>query len=258
MFQIPYKLVNGIMLIPVTANGKEGFFAFDTGAMQTAVNRAHFPEMQGEHIGIAKYSAGVKKASAAEGILDTLRFSGIERSKMPVLIMDLMYVENALKAAMPDLAFLGTLGIDVIRNYTVLLDYRAPEIILDPERGFEHQSTIPLNCEKLPVIEVEAANRTCSFVLDTGANTCLLGQSFQNDPQLIPVSKTPNAVTVPMVRVGGNEYAHITAVISDISVIQKKVPVEGVIGYQVLSPQRSILDFRNHQLLMETVQEHEG
>ena len=49
MLKIPYKLVSGIMLIQVTANGKEGFFAFDTGAMQTAVNKAHFPEMQGEH-----------------------------------------------------------------------------------------------------------------------------------------------------------------------------------------------------------------
>ena len=34
-----------------------------------------------------------------------------------------------------------------------------------------------------------------------------------------------------------------------------KVPVEGVIGYQVLSPQRSVLDFKNHQRIMEKRQE---
>ena len=50
MLKIPYKLVDGIMLVSVTANGKEGFFAFDTGAMETAVNRAYFPEMQGERV----------------------------------------------------------------------------------------------------------------------------------------------------------------------------------------------------------------
>ena len=44
MIKIPYKLVNGIMLIPATANDKEGFFAFDTGAMQTAINKAYFQE----------------------------------------------------------------------------------------------------------------------------------------------------------------------------------------------------------------------
>lgn len=143
MLKIPYKLVDGIMLVSVTANGKEGFFAFDTGAMETAVNRAYFPEMQGEHIDIAKFSEGVKKSSADEGILDTLRFADGERSNMPVLIMDLMYVENALKPAMPDLKFLGTLGIDVIQSYTVLLDYNAAEITLDPEYGFEAQMASP-------------------------------------------------------------------------------------------------------------------
>lgn len=254
MFKIPFKLVAGIMLIPVTANEKEGFFAFDTGAVQTAVNKAHFQKIQGECTDIAKYSEGVKKASAAKGILNTLRFSDVECSNMPVLIMDLMYVENALKAAMPDVKFLGTLGIDVIRNYTVLLDYNTTEIILDPEYDFESQLMIPMRYVNLPVIEVEVANRTCDFVLDTGANTCLLGQSFQNDPQLIPASQTPNIVTVPVVRVGENRYENITAVVSDISAIQKKVPVEGVIGYQVLSPQRSVLDFKNHMLIMEKTQ----
>ena len=251
MFRIPYKLVGGIMLIPVTANGKEGFFAFDTGAMQTAVNKVYFPEMHGEHIGIAKFSGEVTKGSAAEGILDTLSFSDIERSNMPVLIMDLTYVENALKAAAPGLKFLGTLGIDVIKNYTVLLDYKAAEIILDPEYDFEAQTTVPMKFEKLPVIEVEAANRTCDFVLDTGASICLLGHDFRNDPQLIPASGTPNIVILPVVRVGKNEYEKIKAAISDISAIKKKVPVDGVIGYQILSPQRSVLDFKNHRLIME-------
>lgn len=251
MIKIPFKLADGIILISATANGKAGYFAFDTGAMQTAVNKAHFPEMQGEQIQIAKFTEGVQEASAAEGTFGTLRFSEIELSDLPVLIMDLMYVENALKDVMPDFIFLGTLGIDVIRNYTVLLDYQASEIILDPEHGFENQETIPMSCNKLPIIQVEAAGQVCDFVLDTGASFCLLGQGFQDIPQLLPSPETPNIVTVPVVRVGAREYKDITATVTNISAIQKKVPVEGVIGYQVLSPQRSILDFKNDRLLLE-------
>lgn len=254
MVKIPYKLIHGIMLIPVTANEREGYFAFDTGSMQTTINKAHFPEIQGEQVDIAKFSGEVKKDAANKGTLNALRFSDIECSNISVLIVDLMYVENALKAVMPDLNLLGTLGIDVIKDYTVLLDYNASEIILDPEHSFENQTVIPMKYEKLPIIEVEAANRTCSFVLDTGANTCLLGQKFQDDPQLAPVSKTSNLVTIPVVRVGKNEYPNITAAISNISAIQKSVPVEGVIGYQILSPQRSILDFKSNQLILEKPQ----
>lgn len=251
MLRIPYKLVNGILLIPVVANGKEGFFAFDTGAMQTAINRAHFPEMQGEQIDIAKFTEGVRKSTEAEGVLDSLCFAGTELSKLPVLIMDLMYVENPLKTLLPGLVFLGTLGIDVIRDHTVLLDYQASEIVLDPEEGFENAEEVLLECDNLPVIPVEVCGKTCDFVLDTGASICLLGQSFQDEGQLIPVSETPKIVTIPAVRVGGNEYKNVTATISDITAIRKRVDVEGVIGYQVLSQQRDVLDFGKGKLLME-------
>lgn len=251
MIKIPYKLANGIILVPAMANGQEGFFAFDTGAMQTAVNKAYFPELEGESIDIAKFSEEVKESTANKGVLNTLKISDIEKSDLPVLIMDLMYVENVLKNIMPELKLLGTLGIDVIGAYTVLLDYTAPEIILDPQDSFENQMTVPMSYEKLPVMQIEVANRVCDFVLDTGTNTCLLGQSFLNDPQLTPIPNMPNIVTIPSVRVGENEYENITAAISDISAIQRRVPVEGVIGYQVLSLQRSILDFQNQQLIME-------
>lgn len=254
MLKIPFKLVGGTMLISATANEKEGFFSFDTGEMQTAVNKAHFPEMQGENIPIAKFTEGVRESSAEEGTLHTLRVSEIERDDMPVLIMDLMYMENALKAIMPDVKFLGMLGIDVIKNYTVLLDYSAAEIILDPEQGFENQMVLPMKYENLPIVEVEVGNRTCDFVLDTGASMCLLGQSFQGDPQLLPGLGVTNYVTIPVVRVGENEYINIFAEIFDISAIKRKVPVEGIIGSQILSPQRSILDFKNQQLIMEKTQ----
>lgn len=252
MHTIPFTLVNGIILIPVIANEQTGYFAFDTGAMQTAVNKEYFAELQGEYINIGIFSEEVKGSVAYKGVLNSLRFFDIERVNFPVLIMDLMYVENILKTAMPELKLLGSLGIDVISNYTVLLDYNSSELILDPQHEFDGQVAVPMKFEKLPIIKIEAAERICDFVLDTGANTCLLGQSFLNEPRLKPVAEALNIVTIPVVRIGGNEYQNITAAISDISAIQKKVPIEGVIGYQMLSQQRTILDFRNHQLVLET------
>lgn len=253
MIKISYQLANGIILVPATANGQKGVFAFDTGAMQTAINKAYFTEIDGEHIDIAKFSEEVKESIADKGILNTLRISDIERSNIPVLIMDLMYVENVLKGVLPDLKLLGTLGIDVIGAYSVMLDYNASEIILDPTYEFENQISVPLKHEKLPIIQIEISSRRYDFVLDTGANTCLLGQSFRKEQFLVPAHETPNIVTIPTLRVGENEYQNTTAVISDISAIQKRVAVEGVIGYQILSQQRSVLDFKNQKLVMEKI-----
>lgn len=70
MQTIASRLIKGIMLLPATADGQEGYFAFDTGAMQTAVNRAYFPELQGDTIEIAKFTEGVKKTNAEGGHAD--------------------------------------------------------------------------------------------------------------------------------------------------------------------------------------------
>ena len=116
MQTIAFRLIKGIMLLPATADGQEGYFAFDTGAMQTAVNCAYFPELQGDTIEIAKFTEGVKKTNAEEGMLTTLNVAGIAREQLPVLLMDLMFVEKELKTVDPEIRFLGTMGIDVIRD----------------------------------------------------------------------------------------------------------------------------------------------
>ena len=253
MQTIVFRLVKGIMLIPATADGQEGYFAFDTGAMQTAVNRAYFPELQGNTIEIAKFTEGVKKTNAEEGMLTSLNVAGIAREQLPVL-MDLMYVEKELRTVDPEIRFLGTMGIDVIQAYNVLLDYEKQEIVLDPEQtDFASQRVAPMRLEKLPIIPVEIGGETMDFVLDTGASVCLLGERFRTMPGLTPVPDMPNVMMLPALTVAGKPYAQLMAVLSDITPIQQKVPVEGVIGYQVLSPQRSLLDFRGQRLLLEIV-----
>lgn len=251
MISVNCKIINGIILIPAQADGQSGCFAFDTGAMQTAVNKTYFKDIQGESVDIAKFSQEVVEDSANRGTLGSLVFSGVEKRGLPVLIMDLGYVENALKTIEPDIRFLGTLGIDVIRDYSVFVDYSAPELILNPEGAFEDCSEIPITLNKLPIISLEINGKECDFVLDTGANTCLLHKSFEGSPDIEPSSEQPGMVNVPAVRAGDREYESIAAVISDISAIREKVPAEGVIGYQILSCQRCILDFKDNRLLLE-------
>ncbi len=72
--------------------------------------------------------------------------------------------------------------------------------------------------------------------------------------RLLPLHNTEHDLRIVQALIWENEYPNITAVISNISAIQESVPVEGIIGYQILSPQRSILDFKNNQLILEKAQ----
>ncbi len=248
---IKFRLVSGIILIPATADGKGGYFAFDTGASRTAINKEYFPEFKGEEVEVVKFSEDVKKAGAIKGVLPLIKFSNVEIENKEVLIMDLMYVENALKQLVPNLVFLGSIGMDIIGNYNILLDYKNEEINLNPKIDFENKKVVSLEMDTLPIINLEILNKEYRFVLDTGANTCLLDESFKDNKDIVPKSEESSLLLIPCVNVSGLEFKEVSAVISDISSIKKKVNIDGVIGYQILSQNKTVLDFKNKCLIFE-------
>lgn len=44
--RLPFEVVSGIVLLNASINGKAGYMAFDTGAMQTCLNKTHFTEIE--------------------------------------------------------------------------------------------------------------------------------------------------------------------------------------------------------------------
>lgn len=88
------------------------------------------------------------------------------------------------------------------------------------------------------------------MILDTGANTCLLSGELSGKIETSPVPNSPGVCTIPLIKAGGREYVDVTAAFTDLSHIQKRVDVDGVIGYQILSKQLSLLDFPNGALYL--------
>ena len=251
--EIDFKLLQGIILVQATVNDEHGYLAFDTGAMQTALHRKYFSDIQGQELEIAKFSEGMKQDTATAVTIPSLSFSGVTLTDCNVMLMDLSYVEDTLAAFDPSLRLLGTMGIDIIRHFSVLLDYQEKRITLNPLRGFDQWICVPLRMEALPVIEIEIDGEQYRFVLDTGANTCLLGSELQGRLPTQAMDGAPNLFTIPSVSLQNRPYSNILSVFTDISAIQNKVSVDGVIGYQLLAPQRSYFDFMNQKLYLEEV-----
>lgn len=253
--EIDFKLLQGIILVQATVNDEQGYLAFDTGAMQTALHKKYFSDIQGKELEIAKFSEGIKSDTATEITIRKLSFSNVTLTDCNVILMDLSYVEDTLAAFDPSLRLLGTMGIDIIHNFSVMIDYEKNKITLNPSPscGFNKFTCVPLRMEALPVVEIEINGEQYNFVLDTGANTCLLGTALQNRFPVRPMDDTPNVFTIPSVSLQNRPYSDIVSVFTDISAIQKKVPVDGVIGYHILSPQRVYLDFSSQKLYLEEV-----
>lgn len=250
MRDITFKNLAGIILISARVNGIEGWVAFDTGAMQTALNKNYFLEFEGEAKKIARFDGEVATTGAMETHLREFSLDGITLDDLPVLLMDMAYVENSLRTLESELHFLGSVGIEVARKVPVLVDYERSTVTLDPVIDTKDAEKIPLSMEALPIIILELAGEPHRFVLDTGANTCLLSSELSGKINVSPVSESPGIYTIPLIKVGGREYADVSAVFTDLSHIQSRVNVDGVIGYQIISKQLSLLDFPNGALYL--------
>lgn len=251
--EIDFKLLNGIVLIPAAVNDKQGYLIFDTGAMKTGLHRKYFSDMKGKELEIAKFSGEMANDTATEVTVPNLSFSEVTLTDQNAMLMELSYVEDSLKGFDPDLRLLGTMGIDIIRNYSVLMDYGENKITLNTSCKFDKSNCVPLPMEALPVVEAEIDGGKYRFVLDTGANTCLLGNELQGKVPVQPLEGTPSVFKISSVSLQNRPYKDVTAVFTDISAIQSKVSVDGVIGYHILSAQRSFFDFSNQKLYLEKV-----
>ncbi len=250
MENIEFKNLAGIMLIPARANGVEGWFAFDTGAMQTSLNRSYFPELVGETKQVAIFDENVALSGAAETNLQELVFGNIAVNDLPVILMDMTYVETSLRTVEPDIRFLGSIGMEAFGNVPILLDYEHSKITAAPDIDTDGAEKFPLSMEALPVITLELAGESHRFVLDTGANTCLLSSELSGTITATPLPDSPGVYVISSVKAGTHQYQNVNAVFTDLSHIRDRVDVDGVIGYQILSPQLSLLDFPNAALYL--------
>lgn len=254
MEKIDFKNILGIILIEADAGDVEGDFAFDTGAMQTSLNGKYFPELLGENKEVALFNEGMAVNGAVLSTLHELAFGNIKVYDLSVIRMDMDYVENALRTVEPDIRFLGSVGIEAFGGAAILLDYEHSVITVAPDVSDDVNvcgaEKLPLYIEGLPVVELEIAGETHRFVLDTGANTCLLSSELADRIDAAPLADSPGVYVVPEIKAGSRVYKNVNAVFTDISQIRERRDVDGVIGYQILSQQLSLLDFPNKALYL--------
>ena len=243
MESIEFKNLAGIILLPARADGVEGWFAFDTGAMQTAVNSAYFSGLAGEAKEVAVFNEKMAVKAASEAKLRELTFGPVTVNDLSVICMDAAYVENSLRTFEPELRLLGSIGMEALGDVPVLLDYQKSVLTVSPDISTDGAEMLPLSREALPVVTLTVNGAARRFVLDTGANTCLLSGDLADKVEATPLPDSPGVYVIPEITAGTRKYRNINAVFTDISQIRERVQVDGVIGSQILSEQLSLLDF---------------
>ncbi len=156
-----------VLLVPVMINGKGPFqFILDTGAPTTVLSK-RFADSQ--HIETQSHATGQGAAgevSASIGALDSVQVGDAHRESLEVGVVANF---DEIHRRIPDAA--GALGLDFLRNYTVIIDYAHDTVTLAEDVHLPASNeSVPFEIGPVLYAEVKINGYgPFPFVIDTGA-----------------------------------------------------------------------------------------
>lgn len=249
--KIDFELADGIILIPGNVNSIDGYFAFDTGATQTVLNKTYYSGIHAENGKEAiTFDNSVKSSDTSTASSASVAFGGMVYDLNNTTTMDMTYVETPLRTIKPELRFLGSIGADLITNDRLLIDYKNKQLVLCAPAFPENAKKVYMSVERLPMIELAVNDRSHRFVLDTGANHFVMDRSVAPLDQMIPSTDGSGTYTIPSISFSGKEYRDVVGLVADLSAMRQLIPADGIIGYQLLKDNICGFDFENECLYL--------
>ncbi len=183
---LPFELKNSRPFIPVRINGSDPLvFVVDTGASITVLS-----ERVARALGIRAIARGGRARAVGGGgtfpivygLVNELDIGDIRVYNVPIYIRPFRHFQREGNAFRAD----GFLGLSVLSNFKLTLDYARRELTLDRSAGGRQPADVPPEVTVVPFrttngglvsVEVKLDGREeCNFILDSGASTTVLAE----------------------------------------------------------------------------------
>ena len=200
--EIPFKIVNDLILVEARINKQKGHFLFDTGAADLTLNLSHFkgkswPAQQHQIADINGLHPNPYKTK-----VNCFALGDLERHQFNVPVIDLSIFEKEI-----GLPLLGLIGYEVFKEVEIVFDYNQRKLHLIQLDAFG-QAVIELNYldpdyyfdinvkNSLPIINGELEGKTLRLAFDSGSAVNIIDSRFKR--QLLE-----DAAQIRNIRLGG-------------------------------------------------------
>ena len=271
--KIPFEMAGNLIAVKVLLNGEEKTFILDSGSPRVLLNSAHI-------------SSGEKKTtiSSAKGVTDNnisgmdiqndvnLNFGGIQINNQKIVTLNLSHLEQGLNTDI-----FGLIGYEMIKDYDVYIDYEKRILTLikpDFFDSFQKNNlrdirlvSIPLTMRgHIPVLEVQIDGKKLNFGVDTGAEANLIENSlFSSLEEQLHDIKTDDlwgadkisteikSGNLKRMILNGKTFKDVKTVFTNINHLNrdKELKIQGLIGFPILSRQKTIISFKREEILFE-------
>ena len=283
---MPFELRGNRPFVNVMINGKGPLrFVVDTGASLSVLS-----DKAAERLGIkpiarggsARAVGGTGSFPIVYGLLETLNVGDAKIDLVPIYIRTVHIAPNTPKEERAD----GYLGLSVLSNYAVTIDYQNAKFTLDRTAPVEPTtSTTPTPDNAAPAspkevvisvrstsgglasaeTQVSTLTRPLNFIIDTGATSTVLSKAavkrYQLEKLKLPTERTSvtgaagieegvETLGLDAMTVSNLKQSHVRALILDLEAVNETSGFEqhGILGGDFLRHFRMQLDLRRYQL----------
>jgi hypothetical protein len=265
----PARVLNGLLVVEAEVDGQRGNFLLDTGAPALVLNKRAFAPPGAETTLAIAGSTGVngKMAGMSYHRVQKFDWQGIRFQQKEVPTLDLTSLEQKLGG----LPLLGLIGYNLLSQYAVTLDYRAGQVRLrQPDPAATPAPAlmrVPFTLSgHLPVVPMTVAGQTFQVGVDCGAQANLLDQQYQAGLAHVlrkastarlsgadAATRTVSTARLPEVRLAGplafRKQATVFADLAHLNQNPNRAPLQGLVGYPLLSQYRTTIDYVNKELI---------
>lgn len=271
---VPITLSKDNMIVTqAIINGERRNFIIDSGCPVLYLNSKYCggnDEEEGTRMSSSEDVNG--KISGGQDVItvDSFDFNGIRANEIKVMASDLSHLEKGTDVY-------GLIGYDVYKDYDLMFDYKKRTLtLIDPdytetflkERKYEYDE-VPFEMSKtmrhIPLINALIDTVRLTLGIDCGAGNNLLDSKrrdeFENMLSRVKTTKLRGISNdegsevhvgkLKRIKIGGRTFRNTRTVFNDVSHFNRNnnERIDGLIGYEILSRQKTILSYRNKKLI---------
>lgn len=270
--QIPFKLVDRLMIIEGEINNKKGNFIIDTGSETLILNKKYFDlyqfnfEKKGETSGVTG-----NLENPFEKTIEKMRLQNLDLNDVHSDIIDLSHIEKSKK-----IKLLGIIGFSILKDFEIFIDLYLNQITLTKIDKFGQKiiqedylediiDTVHFSLKKHTiVIEASINNEKLHFGLDTGAELNQINSSvnkkvlssFRPKKRIKLIGASKNEIEViygnlHRLKLNDNNYfGPMKTILTNLSNLNKAfgTDLDGILGHDFFEQKRVIINYKKQEL----------
>ena len=266
LVRIPIHRYDGLPIVTVAIDGQPYYMFFDTGAPGVILNSKYFDHnIDGQVMGSGGRGAVGTGSVSGMHHVKSMDMGGITLHETDIMTSDLSNLETV------GVAVHGILGQSYYKDFDVLFDFKASEIVLlSPDtthqwllnEGYRCQTVKGAKKGHLLTFDCQVGGVPVVLAFDSGAESNLLANDWpQQHPSSVKGIKKDHLIgygdgRASILRgktnltLGGRTFKKLRTVFSDVSHLQESKGIDGLFGCEVLAKQKVLISYKRQELLL--------